>query len=212
MNLSITENIVITWLIVLPLISGTLFSVIHHHISNKAPISQTIIDLIYKDLVVYLFLITSNFCIVQICLLNSPGYILEFPFALLCGLTNYYFFISISILMSISSFLRIISYVGTSEAAGIQLLGPDDMAIILIRVSTVIATSITLFVALAILKSVPPNIVLFIDTKNWSIVEILKIDFGSAIYLVFPAIAVILNCAASIVIVLLLICLGYSKT
>ena len=200
MSLNIFEKIAIIWLTVLPLFSGILFSVIHQHISRKAPVNQTIVDLIYKDLVVYLFLLTTNFCFVQICCLNSPGYILEFHFALLCGLSNYLFFIGISLLMSISSFLRILSYVTVSEEAGIQLLGPDDKAILFIRVSTLLTTLLTLFVALVILKSVPPNIVLFTDTKNWSLVEILKIDFGSGVYLIFPAAAAILNGVTNIVI------------
>jgi len=68
------------------------------------------------------------------------------------------------------------------EEAGIQMLGSDDKAIKIVRLSS----PGIIFVAVIILSSFPPAIQILMGHQNFSYPEMLKQDAGSIIYFALP--------------------------
>jgi hypothetical protein len=116
----------IGWLTVTTILSARLCSIIHAHITSKAPIEQTVIDLINRDSILYLLFLTLSMNLTLISCLIADKSFLEFSFAFFCSILIYFFIISLAISFAVSSGLRLLSIVNVSVEAGVQLLGPDD--------------------------------------------------------------------------------------
>ena len=194
-----TDIIVIIGLSAIVILSGILCSVVYAYISNKAPIDQTIIDLTYKDCLVYIFLMTlsSNVAFTN-CLMANENF-LEFYIALLHSDVILFFISCICFSVSISSALRLLTILNSSEENGIQLLGPDDKAILKIRFVAIGLSSTSILFANIVLQSFPPIVGLFVQNQRITVLSMVKKDYGMITYLVSPTFAAAFVTAANIV-------------
>ena len=160
--MDIIDKVVISWHILVSIISGILCSIIRSHISHKPIINLTIVDLIYRDCVIYIQLLTTSINIaLSSCLLTNDK-VLDFPLALFYATVLYYVISCAAISISVSSFLRLLSILNNSEEAGIQLLGLDDRAIVHIRIASLVISTLTIFFAFLVFNSVPPGMVVLV--------------------------------------------------
>jgi hypothetical protein len=118
MELPAINVFTIVWLVVEALVSAYLSSVIYRYIEQKAPITQTVIDLIYKDCVVCLFLITTTFALAVIGAQLSDNYSVNPSSAWITTNFMAFFMEYGSILISVSSLLRLLTVLNTSEEEG----------------------------------------------------------------------------------------------
>jgi hypothetical protein len=119
MDLPAISVVTIVWLVLVTLASAYLCYVIYSYIKQKAPITQTVIDLIYKDCVICLFLLTTIFALTLIGTQLSEDYTLTHTSARVASNLLYFFMEFGSILMSVSSLLRLLTIINNSEEAGI---------------------------------------------------------------------------------------------
>jgi hypothetical protein len=125
----------VIWLCLNLVIAIPILGNIYKHYKEKATVQVTIVDLIYCDLIIWIYLccMVYSVAIAHCLLLLDKGLTLNDFFA------NLYSRIFEVILLFISAFLiligglRLLSLAKRSEAAGLQLLGPDDTAIVIAR-------------------------------------------------------------------------------
>jgi hypothetical protein len=125
----------VAWLFLNLVVAVPLLETIYKHIKEKAVVQVTLVDLIYCDLIIWIFLISLVYtvaighCIVQ---LDANSALDDFYATLYSRIFEVIlFFLSTSLILS--GGLRLLSMVKRSEAAGLQLLGPDDTAIVITR-------------------------------------------------------------------------------
>jgi hypothetical protein len=174
----------IVFLLLMIAFSGLLCSIIHRHISNKPPVQTTVIDLIYKDCIVYIFTMTFLFSFIFICCQFSDDFTL--PYSLAVFLTNIVYLVGecACVSMIISSLLRLLTILRSSEEAGIQLLGEDDKAILVVRIVSAFSSLCIILVANFIFEAVPPPVNLLTEFQNLSASEL--IQNSPKIYVVIP--------------------------
>lgn len=190
---------VILWLVMLILASAKVCIIIHKYISNKAPIEVTIIDLVYQDCIVYIFLLMLTFSVSFIACLLSPDLTLDFWLALTYSILIYLWFGCLASSMCVSSSLRLITLLRMSEEAGIQMLGSDDQAIKVIRASSFVASSGFIFIAVFILNSYPPAVPVLMGSQVATLGAMLKQDYGILLYFALPILSVLVNASTSVV-------------
>ena len=180
-------------------ISGILNSIVYQHISKKALIDQTILDLTYKECLVNIFLMTFSLSVALISCLIANENSLEFIPALLLSNVVFFLICTTSNFLSVSCVLRILTIINNSEEEGLQLLGSDNKAIIKIRI---LSTGISLFIIIfgnLILNSFPPIWALLLENQNLSTVFVVKKDPGTFIYFISPIIAAVLVISTNLV-------------
>ncbi len=104
-------------------ISLPLWTTIYKIISEKAPIEQTIVNLIYLDCIIYFYLANWSMGIAFTGCILFHEYKMDSSLATLLSSSIYFWLTCGFTSLSISSCLRLISIVKKSEEAGIQLLG-----------------------------------------------------------------------------------------
>ena len=197
--MSTIDYLVILWLLMLIALSALLCSIIHGHISDRALIDTTIVDLIYQDCIVYIFLTMASFSVSFIHCLTSADLTLDFWSALVYSVLFYQWIGCLASSQIASSSLRLLTLIRMSEEAGIQVLGSDERAIRLIRAASFSASSVIIFVAVVILNSFPPAIPILTGFKDLPFIEILRQDIGSSIYFALPIVGFILNVITTLV-------------
>ena len=125
----------ILWLLLIQLFSLFPCVVIFQFISNKQILQVTLVDLVYRDTIVYNYLIcfVSSAAIIHCLFLNVDTLTLGYEFAIAYSASVFFFISCLSISLIISGGLKLISVIKKSEAAGLQLLGPDYIALNKIR-------------------------------------------------------------------------------
>jgi hypothetical protein len=122
----------IAWLLLNLTLSFPLCLIIVKFISNKSVLSVSLVDLIYRDAIVYLYLLcctaTTGFIL---CLLKEES--LSFTMSATYSGCAMFFADGLFISLIFSGSLRMISLLRNSEVNGLQLLGPENIAIIKIR-------------------------------------------------------------------------------
>lgn len=163
---------------------GYLCSIVHKHISSKAPISKTIIDLIYQDCNVHIFLATSTLSgIFTLCLFSSD-FTLSHTTAVVVS-NIFYMILEIgAVEMTVSSILRLITLLKTSEEVGIQLFGTDDKAILIVRVVAAVAAVTVLVLANVAFETAPLSVDLLTRVSQISVKDILRRKPYTIFYLV----------------------------
>jgi hypothetical protein len=99
---TLTDIGAISFLILTILISGKFCFIIFKHISEKAPIDQTIIDFIYRECILFIHLLTASLSIAVISCLVSEGFALDDELALLLANPIFFFICSAAVLLTIS--------------------------------------------------------------------------------------------------------------
>jgi hypothetical protein len=109
------------------------------------------------------------------------------------------FFVScLSISLSLSGVLRLISVIKKSEEAGLQLLGPDNIALNKIRLVSVTFSSIFPCLMISLFNAHPGMFSLFYETESTSFAQDIDKNFFIALYLVSPCSAIVVNTLAKI--------------
>jgi hypothetical protein len=191
--------IVIGLFLTILFISGILYWIVHQHISKKALIDQTIIDLTYKECLIYIFFLAISLGIAFISCMLANENSLELLLAILLSDVVVFFIDATSNYLSIGCILRILTMINNSEQQGLQLLGPDDRAIIKIRIFSTACSLSTIIFGNLILNSFPPILGTLIGNQNLSTSSGFKNDPAAMIYYISPTVAAALVILTNIV-------------
>lgn len=113
------KYLTIAFLIISFMFSLLLWHIIYKHISKKPIISVTLVDLIYKDTIVYIILMCFFISIGIIhTLMHSEDFSLTYEFALIHSVAVNISVIAICVSLIISAGLRLLSLIKNSEASG----------------------------------------------------------------------------------------------
>jgi hypothetical protein len=125
----------IAWLCLDLIIAVPILENIYKHYKEKAIVQVTLIDLIHCDLIIWFYLCCLVFSVaIAHCLFHhDEGLAVSDFFANLYSRIFEVMMLFISSFMILIGGLRLLSLVKRSEAAGLQLLGPDDTAIMIAR-------------------------------------------------------------------------------
>ena len=94
---------------------------------------------------------------------------------------------------------RLLTILNSSEEAGLQLLGPDDKAIITVRLISILTSILTVMVAHLIFSSLPPILPILISGQIISVLDLIRGDPGIVIYFVTPILSMIINFVTALV-------------
>ena len=94
---------------------------------------------------------------------------------------------------------RLLTILNSSEEAGLQLLGPDDKAIITVRLISILTSILTVMVAHLIFNSLPPILPILISGQIISVLDLIRCDPGIVIYFVTPILSMIINFVTALV-------------
>ena len=172
-----------------------LWSIIYTFISKKPLVSVTLVDWIYRDTIVYIYLACCAYSIALIhtTFAGNINFTLKFEFAIFYAFLINFLINNVYFGLTIAGGLRLISLMNNSEAAGLQLLGPDNEAILKIRfASPIISFGIPCFVV-NVLGAYPGLFPLFYRQEIWSNWDDIKHNAHTSLYLLFPFITLIVN-------------------
>ena len=144
-------------------ISTSLTFITYQCISTKKLISLTVIDLIYSDVVIYnnLVCLFSSAAIIHSLIRNTHDLALSYELALTYSLAVVFFVTIASVSLILSGILRLLTLVKQSEEAGLQLLGPENLAIAKVRwISIVIAATLPICLV-KIFNAEPGKLIIF---------------------------------------------------
>jgi hypothetical protein len=161
--------------------------------SQKCPSSKTIIDLIYRDCIFFNYLVTFNFSIGILGCLISHNTILDFIPAFIIAASTGIFVILLTVSLFISGLLRLLTLISKSEEFGIQLLGPDGIAIWVVRAIS-FTFSIILFLTLTFgFQILPGSFYIFYQDQNISALSLEQTVPGTFIYFLPTVCAIAVN-------------------
>jgi hypothetical protein len=125
----------VSWLFLNLIIAVPLLLNIYKYIKEKAVVQVTLVDLIHCDLIIWIYLccIIYSFAIAHCIFLLDEGVALDDFFANLYSRIFEVIQLFISAFLILIGGLRLLSLAKRSESAGLQLLGPDDTAIVIAR-------------------------------------------------------------------------------
>ena len=136
-------------------LSLPLIKIIYDHIHHKSILSQTVIDLCYSDCMICLYCFNLSFAIgVSLCLASETTTLGFLP-SLVISVAAYFFLCNSLWYLTISGVLRLITITKNSEQAGIQIFGPDNVAIWKIRCISLVLSSLLLLTGLLGFQSFP---------------------------------------------------------
>ena len=166
---------------------------IRRYISQKPPAAQTLIDLIYRDCIAFNYFVEFFYSLGILGCLASPDNVLAFvpAFVFAAGASLFVFLFTVSLF--ISGLLRLLTLVTRSEEAGLQLLGPDDVAI---RVVRMIASTFSVTFLLTLIggyQILPGPFYIFYHDQNLSVQSFEKLVPGTNIYFVPAVFAAVVN-------------------
>ena len=189
---------IIVWFLSNLMISSVLCFVIVKFISNKTLVLVSIVDLIYRDSIIYLLFLCSTATAGFIhCLLKDGS--LSFTLSATYSGITIFFVDCLCISLIFGGSLRLISLLRNSEVGGLQLLGPENIAILKIRmISIVISFSFQIVMIFSFeAQSGLFNMFYESETKSYS-AEITKNRF-KALYWIWPISAVLLHIANELI-------------
>lgn len=185
----------ISWVVIDNLISIPLFSVIYNHISKKPLVSITLIDLIYRDLIIYVYLHSLTLAVADIhCLIElENGTALDHFYSSLYAIISEVLVHCFSSSLILSGGLRFITLIKNSETQGLQLLGPENVAIIKIRVICILF-SVVFEGILAFYLDVHSGIYNLMQNSetDFFLYDVYSDHFKS-LFMVLPALALLVN-------------------
>jgi hypothetical protein len=177
------------------LVSLPLYSVIYKQLSKKPLVSVTLIDLISRDLMVYVYLQCLTMAVGVIhCLVEfENGVALNYIFSTLYASIFEIMVFCISISLILSGGLRLITLIKKSESAGHQLLGPENIAIVKIRVISVLLSVAYESFLVFYLDAHGGIFKLLHHFERESILSDLQSDHKKTLFMILPASALLVN-------------------
>lgn len=177
------------------LVSLPLYSVIYKQLSKKPLVSVTLIDLISRDLIVYVYLQCLAMAVGVIhCLVEfENGVALNYIYSTLYASIFEIMVFCISISLILSGGLRLITLIKKSESAGHQLLGPENIAIVKIRVISVLLSVAYESFLVFYLDAHGGIFKLLHHFERESILSDLHSDHKKTLFMILPASALLVN-------------------
>ena len=154
-----------------------------------------LVDLLYCDTIIYIYstCLILSVALAHTILAGNSKFTLNFEYALLYSMLINFFLNNLYLGLILSGALRLISLLKNSEAAGLQIFGPDNDALQLFRLfSNVISILFSCF-AVFELNAYPGMFGLLFVEENQSNVEDIMQNKFVALYLVLPFITVVVN-------------------
>ena len=188
----------IIWLVVNFPISILLWHFIYKHISKKPILSITVVDLIYKDIIIYMNSLCIFYSAAVIHTLLLPDEDLNFEWACFYSFGINLSVTSICASLIFSGGLRLISLIKNSEAYGIQLLGQESVAIVKIRLMTIAISTFFPTFSFGYLRVMPGIFNTFHGEQNESIVKDIRNNLYNSIHILMPLLALIVNASARV--------------
>jgi hypothetical protein len=189
----------IIWVILSQTLSFFPCFVIYQFISKKQILSVTLVDLVYRDLVIYIYLMcfVASTSVIHCFSVGNDTLTLSYEFATVYSVTISFFVSSISISLIFSGVLRLISVIKKSEAAGLQLLGSDYIALNKIRLVSVTFSLIFPCLLIYFFNAHPALFSLYNGTQSTFFQDV-ENNWAIALYPVLPCIATVVNAIAKI--------------
>ena len=174
--------------------------VIYQFISKKQIVSVTLVDLVYRDTIAYIYFGCSvaTTSLVHCLSLNNDSLTVSYEFATVYSVLLSFSVSGISISLIFSGVLRLISVIKKSEAAGLQLLGSDYIALNKIRLVSVTFSFIFPCFLIYFFNAHPGYFTLFYETESTSFFEDVEHHWAISLYAVLPCSATVVNAIAKI--------------
>ena len=190
----------ILWLLLNQTLLSFPYFIIYQFISKKPTISVTLVDLLYRDTIIYVYAICLSLsaAIIHCLACDNDTLTLSYSLATAYSTVIQFFFSCTSISLIFSACLRLISIVKKSEAAGLQLLGPDNIALNKIRFISTFVSFISPCLIISLYKTQPGLFPLFYNNESTSFVQDLNTNSVKGLYLVLPCSAAVVNIFAKI--------------
>ena len=190
----------IVWLLLTQLFSLFPSFVIYQFISKKPILAVTLVDLVYRDTIVYNHLIcfVTSTAIIHCLCLNNETLTLSYKFAMAYSTSVNFFISCFSISLIISGGLKLISAIKKSEAGGLQLLGPDYIALNKIRLISVTCSIIFPCLMISFYNAHTRFFTLLYGNLSTSFVNDNNKSLVPLLYLALPCIAALVNIIAKI--------------
>jgi hypothetical protein len=185
----------ISCIIVDNIASLPLYGVIFQHISKKPLVSVTLIDLIYRDLIVYVYLHSLTLAVAFIhCLIElENGAALNYMYSALYSTFSEIFVFCVSSSLILSGGLRLITLIKKSESEVNQLLGSEDVAIVKIRTILILLSIVYESVVIFYLDTHSSIFNLMHHVETGSILHSVRSDHYRSLFMVLPTLAVLVN-------------------
>ena len=157
------DIILIVWSFITLTLSSLLSVTIYQYISEKPTVSSTLVDLIYRDIIILIYLLSLGTLVAIIsCICSSNGLqTLSFEWSVFFSLLTNAFLNWIAVSMIFSGGLRLMSLLNNSEQCGLQLFGPDNLAIKKVRFISLFLSIVVIMLGSLIFKAYPASFDLF---------------------------------------------------
>ncbi len=169
-------------------------------ISKKQILSVTLVDLVYRDTITYIYfgclMVTTS--VIHCLSLNNDTLTVSYTFATVYSVLICVSVSTISISLIFSGVLRLISLIHKSEAAGLQLLGSDYIALNKIRLVSVTFSILFPCLLIYFFNAHPGYFPVFYGTESNSLFQDIENNWALALYLVLPFSATVVNGIAKI--------------
>ena len=132
----------LVWLILNLLISIYLYKLIYKHISKKSLMKTTLVDWIYQDTIIYIYLLVliASVALMHCLMQNNKSQTLNYPLSVFYSGCVMFFMCCVTLSLAFSGGLRLLSLIRNSEEAGLLLLGPENIAIFKIRIISILSS------------------------------------------------------------------------
>jgi hypothetical protein len=195
-----TNFLVIFWLTINIAISLPLNKIIYNHISVKSLLTTTLVDMIYRDTIIYLYLLisTASTALVHLLLENGSSLTLNYNFSVFYATTVMFFMGCVTASLVLSGSLRFLSLLRNSEAQGLLILGPENIAIKKVRLLSMIASFTFQCVMIFKLDAHSGLFYLLSEPESKSHFEGYQENYYTTLYLVWPISAIAINAITKI--------------
>jgi hypothetical protein len=188
------ESIFVTiYLFCALLLSIPLNVVIFQTIAQKPLASQNILDLLYRDCIIYNYFCNLCFSIAVTGCLCSTSLTLNFAFSLTISIVWYFSIFLISLSLSLAGLLRFGTLFYNSLDNGIHFLGQDNQAICVVRIVLTVTSLIFLISFNLFLQKFPGVFYIFYIDQDLTITDIERNNPYTILYIIPSGIAAIIN-------------------
>ena len=172
-----------------------LWYIIYRYISEKPVVLINLVDLLYQDTIIYIYLLSLIFSVAlaHTIFVDNENFKMTYELALIYSIFINFFCNNLYACLTVAASLRLISILKNSESAGLQLFGPDKDALFVIRVSSNILSMLFPCYLVTRLRTYPAMFGLFNGGKSISDYESIKNNKFASLLLVFPIITLLVN-------------------
>jgi hypothetical protein len=124
---------------------------------------------------------------------NNESQTLDYNWSAFYSLISNFFLNCISVSLVMSAGLRVSTILKRSEQFGLQALGPDNLAILIVRSVSTFLSGLIILVGTQLLRSFPPSFDLFFEPEDAPIDDTFSKSPFSVVYIVFVVLAVVVN-------------------